>query len=481
LEGDKNTAYIEVKPSAKLFEELGRNTYGFVDLLSELIDNSIAASIDGQLLEAKITLGQSKNPELRFFKIRDNASGIPFGKLGEAISPAALSGGSSLNEHGLGMKEAVASLGSLGYLLTKTAESDVAYRITEFGWGKLPTEKVKVEWKSGTEILIKNLKPAVDFSKTNYTRSYSKILGARYRRFLRPDHPRMSLLIEIVDVDNSGSVATDWGIAPVNIVYFHPKTRLNAPVVERAKFVGGGWEAYLTFGYAPTDDEYVELGLSAPDKFSPYHISISNQGLDIIRNDRVILFHQLSEIGIVETRHSDYNYVRGELDLSKGFHTAITKNSLVPEEHYSELLTQLQDFLRDPKKGYLKRKTWPTEIPEGILRKRLARYLKTRSIDPKKDVKEEYTVGGLGGSIDVLADGQAYEIKTTKADGIDIYQLFAYLDMGDIQSGILVAPDYSTGAMEAAKHIENKHKKKMTLAKLEEFPINQPLSKEEMG
>lgn len=179
----------------------------------------------------------------------------------------------------------------------------------------------------------------------------------------------------------------------------------------------------------------------------------------------------------MDTRHSDYNYVRGELNISKGFHTAITKNSLVPDKHYSELLTALRDFIRDPKKGYLKRKTWPTEIPEAILRMRLAKYLKTRSIEPKKDVKEEYVVGALGGSIDILADGQAYEIKTTKVDGIDIYQLFAYLDMGNIQSGIFVAPDYSTGATEAAKHIENKHKKKITLAKLEEFPINQAMTK----
>jgi len=32
---------IEVKASDRIFEELGRNTYSYVDLLSELIDNSI--------------------------------------------------------------------------------------------------------------------------------------------------------------------------------------------------------------------------------------------------------------------------------------------------------------------------------------------------------------------------------------------------------------------------------------------------------
>lgn len=471
--------YVEVKPHSNLFNELGRNTYNYVDLLSELIDNAIAARFDNQLLEAKITLGYSKSVEQRYFKIRDNASGIPFSQVGDAISPGALGGGTSLNEHGLGMKQAIASMGTLSYLLTKTRDRKMAYRITKFDWGKLPVEWIDVDWKSGTEIEVRNLKPVVDFSKINYTRTYVKLLGARYRRFLRPDKPRLILLIQMVDVDNSESEIGSWRIAQVKPVYFHPRTRLNAPVVERKPFKGEGWEAELVFGYAPKDLEYNELGLEPPSKFHPYHVSISNQGLDIIRNDRVVLFHQLSEIGIVETRHSDYNYVRGELDLKKGFRTAITKNSLIPDEQYIALLEQLRAFLRDPKKEYLKRKTWPAEIPEKILRKRLAKYLKTRSIDPKKDVEEEYVVGALGGSIDVLADGEAYEIKTTNADGIDIYQLFAYLDMGDIQCGIFVAPDYSTGALEAAKYIEKKHKKKITLARLEEFPVNRPLTKEE--
>jgi hypothetical protein len=271
---NKSTKYVEVKPHTNLFTELGRNTYDYVDLLSELVDNAIAARLDDRLLEVKITLGQSKNPEHRFFKIQDNASGIPLEKLGDAISPGALGGGTSLNEHGLGMKEAVASMGTLGYLLTKTESQQVAYKIDRFDWGKLPVQEMKVEWKNGTEIYIKDLKPIVDFSKTNYTRSYVKVLGARYRRFLRPDNPRLSLIIEMVDVDNDESEKTSWGITQVKPVYFHPKTRLNAPVIEREKFKGDGWEAELTFGYAPTDDQYKELGLDSPDKFHPYQVSI---------------------------------------------------------------------------------------------------------------------------------------------------------------------------------------------------------------
>ncbi len=46
---------------------------------------------------------------------------------------------------------------------------------------------------------------------------------------------------------------------------------------------------------------------------------------------------------------------------------------------------------------------------------RLKKYLDTNHFSPKKDVKTEYAVGGLGGFIDILADGEAYELKVNQA------------------------------------------------------------------
>jgi len=471
---------ITVKPSSNLFIELGNNTYEYVDLLSEFIDNAIAARYGDKLLEIKIVLGFSSNkPKEQYFLIRDNAMGIKFDELGDAISPGALSGGSGLNEHGLGMKEAIASLGTLEYLLTKTKDDSKAHKINKFDWGELDVDEVDVDWDSGTEIKIKNVNPIVDISKINYTRTYVKKLGARYRRFLKSSAPKMSLIIEMKDIDNNETI-DKWTVTEIKPVYFHPNRRQNSPVIEKKKFSGKGWEAELTFGYAPTENQYEELGLEKADMFHPYYVSINKQGLDILRNDRVVNFHQFSEIGVVRVRHNDYNSIRGEIDLKKGFRTAITKNSLIYDEHLSEFLDKLKTFLNDSSKGYLKRKAWPKEIPENILRDRLAKHLKEKSIDPKKDVSTEYPIEALGGFIDILADKEAYEIKTTQANGVDIYQLFAYLDMGDIDSGIFVAPDYSTGAQETAKHINEKYKKRIILAKLEEFPINYPLKKDEM-
>lgn len=471
--------YIEVKPHSNLFNELGNNTYEFIDLLSELIDNAIAAMGEEHLL-IKITIGLSNKPTRTFITVRDNARGIPFEKLADAISPGALGGGTSLNEHGLGMKQSIASMGKLEYILTKTAEAKTGFKITRFDWGKIPVEEVKVDWKSGTEIRVRELKPIVNTSKINYTRTYVKLLGARYRRLLRPSAKKMDIQILMVDADNDNQTVEQWDVSEIKPVYFHPSRRQNEPVVERRKFAGGNWEAELTFGYAPTDLQYDELGLPKPDKFHPYHVSMSKQGLDIVNNDRVIQFHRLPEIGLVANRHPDYNYICGEIDLKRGFRTAITKNSIMYDQNYSELLAQVNNFLNDPEKKYIERRAWPEEIPEKVLRNRLAHHLKNRTIDPCKEVVTEFAVQGLGGFIDVLADKVPYEMKSTSADGLDVFQLFAYMDMGNFDKGVLVAADYSTGAEIARTFIEEKHKKTILLAKLNEFPIIHPLNPEEV-
>ena len=109
---------VHVEPSNNIFTELGNNTYDYKDLLSELIDNSLAAGADGQFVSVTVTLGLSQSdPALKnWLIISDNASGIEPERLGLAIAPAGVQSTGSLNEHGLGMKQAVAGLGELKYL-----------------------------------------------------------------------------------------------------------------------------------------------------------------------------------------------------------------------------------------------------------------------------------------------------------------------------------------------------------------------------
>ena len=473
-----NKTIIKITPSDNLFKELGNNTYDFVDLISEFIDNSIAAKKDDEILKVEIEIGLSKFDEQKsYFKIMDNARGIKRENIGLALSPGGTSGGNTLNEHGLGMKQAIAALGKLEYLITKTEEDTHAVKINELRFGEIDAEIIDANFSHGTHIKVNNINSIVPTNTQKYTKNVNYVLGARYRRFLREDSPKMKLSIKIINIDLNKQ-ENIWNIKECNPVYFHPNTRRNEPMIEKKEIKGRGWKARLTFGYAPNDKQYEEIGLEPPKNYMPYKVSINKQGLDIINNDRVIKFHQLSEIDLVSTRHNKYNYVRGEIDLISGFTTAITKNNVIVDNNFNELIDKIKEILGQ--KDYLEKKSYPDEIPENLLRDRLKKFFETSKMFKKNNVQSEYPVDGLGGFIDILADGEPWELKIGDADGLDVYQLFAYMDMGNFKKGYLVAKSFKTGAQSAANFINSNHDKTIELIERKEFPINNQPTDEEI-
>jgi len=475
-----DTIYVE--PSDRIFEELGNNTYDFKDLISELIDNSIAARRLDRMLNITVEICVDQRNSAKRILVRDDGLGILQDRLGLAISPAGIQTPNSLNEHGLGMKQAIAGLGKLVYIATKNAGEQKARVIRQFKFGDIDYFLSDFDQDSGTEVCIEDVKAIANANPQSITMTLVPYLGARYRRFLKRDSKSVNISVFTKNVD-SGSVQYSWEIEEVKPIYFHPSTRLNKPVILNKKLRGSGWKAELTFGYAPTDEELKELGIDSLPHYHPYKVSLSKQGLDVILYDRVVLFHQLSELEMIAARHPDYNLIRGEIVLLEGFSTAITKNSIIRDVHFIECIRDVKGILtgkgEDDSRNYLRQRKYPREIPERLLRDRLANWLGNNPINKKDDVKTEYTVEGLAGSIDILADGEAWEVKRDQADGLDAYQLFAYMDMGQILKGYLVAANFSTGADAAKDFINKHHQKEITLAKLEQFPINHPPSDDE--
>lgn len=476
---------IQVFPSDNIFAELGKNTYDFKDLLSELIDNSIAASGNVKPVRVVIDIYTDSSGKPVEFIIRDNATGIPPDKLGVAITPAGIRSVNSLNEHGLGMKQAISALGTLKYLATKTVGESKARVVLKFQFGEIPIYEADFDSEAGTEIAITNLSPLVTANPTSITRSLSKYLGARYRRFLKPDNKFLDLTVNVKKQFN-GQILNYWEVKEVKPYYFHPYTRSNKPVIMKYPISGTGWMAELTFGYAPQESEYAELGIDFPNKFDPYHVSLNRQGLDIMLHDRVILFHQLAELGLVPVRHPDYNSVRGEIDLIEGFSTAITKNSMIYDDNFRDCIDEIASILKGEKAGpdgqkknYLSLKTYPDQIPEPLLRDRLAAWLQSNPLHQRVDVKTEFVIQGIEGYIDILADNEAWELKTDQADARDVYQLFMYMDVGNFDRGFLVAKSFTTGAETAKDHVKTKHGKEIKLTTIDKFPIgHQPTSTE---
>jgi Histidine kinase-, DNA gyrase B-, and HSP90-like ATPase len=478
---------VSVIPSDNIFIELGRNTYDYKDLLSELIDNSIAGRRPNIDLVVTIDIYIAHNYKPVEFVIKDNAKGIAKEILGKAISPAGLQSQNSLNEHGMGMKQAVAGLGGLNYLATKTENESKARVIRAFKFGEIETFETDFDSDSGTEISIKHLNSCVSAQAQTYTKTIARYLGARYRRFLRDDDKKIDLSISIRKADDRDNFLHTWKIEQEKPIYFHPSTRKNEPVILSYDIEDDGWKASLTFGYAPSKkEEYEELGLNEPNKYHPYKVTFGSQGLDIIFQDRVILFHQLSQIGIISSPHPDFNNIRGEIDLKYGFSTAITKNSIIKDANFEKCIEKIKMILNGQETGpskkptnYITQKTYPEAIPEKLLRDRLIKYLKTNPLNPKHNVKKEYSIEGIDGHVDILADGEAWELKTETASALDVYQLFMYMDIGNLSKGYLLAKNFTPGTQIAIEHIKEKHGKEIILATRDQFPINQPPTEEE--
>lgn len=469
---------INIEPSNNIFNELGNNTLDYIGLLSELIGNCIAARDVDHQLQIMIRIFVDENRKATKFVISDNASGIHIDKLPNAITPAGIQTENSLNEHGLGMKQAIAAIGKLESLVTKTLDFDTAYKINEFKFGEIDVEEVDVDFMHGTVITIKNVKTIVSTNSSHLTNTVIPYLGARYKWFLKEEKPKISIKMDIISADKNNILNT-WNIKEVKPIYFHPNTRNNNPIINKFPIKGQNWTAELTFGNTPEGAaEFEELGLTMPNRFNPYHASINNQGLDIVMHNRVILFHQLSQINIIGQRHNDYNHFRGEINLKSGFQTSITKNTVISDDNFRECIETVKGILSgelpgplNKKENLLKGKKFPNELPENLLRDRLIEWLKTNPLQPKQVVSKEYAVEGVDGYIDILADNEAWELKKDQANALDVYQLFMYMDIGKISKGYLLAKSYSPGATVAVAHLKANHGKEILLSLISQFPI----------
>lgn len=476
-----------IVPSDNIFRELGKNTYSFKDMLSELIDNSIAARIIGEDLKVYIGIYYSDDNKAEKLIYIDNASGIEEDRLGLALSPAAIQTQNSLNEHGMGMKQAIAGIGEFEYLATKVRNEDSARVITELKYGDIETySSTEFSGEHGIEISIKNVRPIVTANPSTITKYIVPYLGARYRNYLKSDNKILTLDIKLIN--ESTQIETNgWNVRQVKPIYFHPSKRINEPVICNLPINGEGWKAELTFGYAPANrNELDEMSISKPEIYEPYYVSLGKQGIDILLHDRVILFHQLSELGIVGSKHPSLNTIRGEIKLKNGFSTAITKNSIMEDRSYQECIKKIKEILtgeadgpRSERKDYIMIKTYPEKLPEALVRDRLSAWLISNPLAPRSNIQQEFSVGGIDGHIDILADSEAWEIKTEQASAYDVYQLFMYMDVGGYDKGFLVAKDFTSGARYAASFIQENHNKEIVLSPLSAYPINHPANSEE--
>lgn len=454
---------IQIVCGDRLLNELGNNNCDFISLISEFIDNVAAELIHCIEAEIKITIGgpwvtgtkgrKSLDLSKSFIEIEDNGPGISFENLSTALSLANTTNQMGLHEHGLGMKTAIVSLGELDYLVTKSKDDLIAHRVEKLlAQGDLQVYEDPNFDKIGTKIRIKNLKAKVKKRKEEYTTTVVDHLGARYSNLLTGTLNKKKIKIIVQLQDENGKIVQDsngqeayWDIKPHFPIYQN-----NRPLINK-ELKGKDWSAHLEFGFAPDESEYEQYNIEKPAKHHPYEQWAKK--IDIIMHDRILKRVNLSDL---QLKYADAYFAPfvGRLTLRHGFKTSMTKDGVLHDENWEELITQVQELCEPIIKSRVHTKKCVQD--ESFYRDKLYNIQK---FGEEKEVYKEFPVEGCDGHIDLVVEKECWELKAEQATGKDVYQVLYYIDNYEnaIQnSGRLIAPDFSEGCKFAAKNLMKK-------------------------
>ena len=453
------------------FIGLSKQNLLFHQALGELIDNSVAAFIDkDKPCVVNILIRQysdKRNYDLYLF---DNSSGMDIEELKGALDlgrpPIS---NSRLNEHGFGMKNAIATLTSgvnawqiwtktkNGPLLSVKGPFDTEMYISDDE--PLPSEFVEEGVSTLTYVevspeCIQSVQgrgsKAIDI---NSLKSWIiEHLGVMYRGLLEPTPerkyvPRLMLMLKTIKDED----IREYNIYPAKLPMAYTERK-------RIKVTIEGQVLECLYEYGTLDEEAAREGIiiaeDKKEKFKYYYQgNQKTQGIDISIDGRVIATKQFESIwkgsdGESLKRHNDYNGFIGELKIPKvdrGILSTINNKTdfNINDPGWSDIFAAMADY--KPIKN-IKSKS------EEQLKQEWIKHLK--ETNPEDEIDDEHYVWESGARIDVYRKTPhneifIYELKVGKATPLHLYQLKMYWDGLVLQGiqptkGILLVESYKS-------------------------------------
>lgn len=448
---------INNKPSTDgtFWRGLGGHFGSLTQIISEFVDNSISGFLESPIAVANITINimqlGNKNVEI---KITDNSSGIR--DLDAAFEIGSTKAKlSSLNEHGFGMKHALASANPNNdnwVITTRTLEDakqnqykviSAPYRFDNFE--ATLYEGADIDSKTGTKIeftVNKQLfKTIVSGLPGNYQTlsSIAKILaedlGYIYATFIKNNVA--SMVIEFHEIDQEKEF--------LKVIAIEPQ-------IEGTIEPGNNKECF-DLGDGNVDLEYKFSKISENTQFKKHYTkTMSTSGVEIRINGRLLADNLFKEIWGIE-KHNSYNYLLIQINI-KSDHpdrlpkTTTSKTGLKQDD---EKLSVLYEWIK--KKLPIPKQDSKLSDHETDLFKQLE-YAKKPHI-AKTDIitleQRAYTNLNEKIRIDFYLNQDnhviIYEGKKDKTTPKDVYQLMMYWD-GLVFDGI----NPKTGILIASEH-----------------------------
>ncbi len=443
MKTEKIQANLQYRNIANTFGQAG---YDIHSALYELLDNSLGANA------SEITVELYCDKQTRIVDrivVTDNGGGIPKDDLGDLLTPATVKG-SGLNEHGVGMKAAIAWLGGhsivdgLDYIETNDGTNH--YRVVDLD------NEITIEnqpFATGTYTSVSVNVAAVRGVKAKFTYPYTNRIGRRYGRYIRNGS---TITLDIVDKDTDSqikSIDVD-GYAPP---YLNPSDSTCSPI--------GNWTiTNAAYGYECT----LFVGKVDPDKTGPTkpwgNPGTGKGGIDIILNDRVLVEQTALPLNLVGAMdHPNYNDLVGQLVVTKGLATTPKKNGIEVDTAFEDLQSEIKVIWDDNNLNqYFKSK--PKKGPsEAKVRDNLAKYLKQEGWKEVGTEKHTY----FGTRMDVVGkkpkatDKTVFEVKTEDINPAAVNQLVGYMMAEGCLNGVLVGPNMSKDAQAYLKKVKEYH------------------------
>lgn len=436
---------VHLTATADTFRGLAKQNMLFHQALGELVDNSLAASPDGETAVVRILLKENPGADtLVDVFVQDRSGGMTADKLSAALQlgnpPDSIS---RLNEHGFGLKNALATLtagGTAWEIWTRqrvggsvaTVRGPFQGEMNVDDDGRWPTSRLL----DGQALTIVFAQVRKNFIQTvqgrgaraadlaSLRRWLLEHLGVMYRGYLSQDSVTLNPSARI-----SVLIGRDEVIARPLEIPMIPLRRVQDEVSL------GGQVVHFEYEFGKID-QHRRDNLMGPGERARYYYqgNIPTQGIDIRIGKRVIATRQLEQLWRVEAsgealhRHNGYNEFVGELripDLPRGVLTTVNNKTdfNLDDPDWQATFEKLRAF--PPPKD-------PREQSEKAVRDRWIKLL--HDSNPRETVTGEQVVWPTGTRIDVYRENPTtheitiYELKVDRGEPQHVYQLRMYWD-----------------------------------------------------
>lgn len=409
--------------------------YGFNTAIYELIDNSFAANANNVV----VTIQTNSDNDVVAIVVEDDGKGLGSSEVGQAFAPGTKKG-DGINEHGVGMKAAIAHFGELDECWSKTtSENWYLYELNpDANGGKV---QIDIDGPDGTTGFSVQINCAIE-GKAVYNKNYagntptidSYKWGRRYADILSKPSKNLSM----VYLDEDGKEKKRIDVQPLYAEY-------DQHLINEVEINGSNhpFKAKLHIYKLREKKEY--------SQYDPIKPTTASAGLDIVMHGRCVVERSKAPLkGILtddgnplDFSHPSYNRLYGRVIIEGGIKSTPKKDNI---QENDPAFKELQDLIAAVwESSGLKEQFKPDDSEEASEEDIELNLMDLLKEDDYTNIERQQRIEyGFRTDVQGEKDGEMtiWEVKKGQAVPNDVLQLVNYMRITRTTKGVLLADGF---------------------------------------